>query len=300
MKNIAAALMLVICSHTLLAQKFSVEITGGYCAPLASDMHTTNATQFQVPVGYGVYAATTQTVTAQSFGQGGCVALNLNYFTKKDIGFGIKLNALISAPATAVINVTYYNNGTAQLVPYTYTDNAFSFQFVPHISFKHDFKRVSPILEMGMIIGVTNINSSYTGVTSTDVFQSTINDHGGAMLGFYSSLGLAFKISKAVKFLLAVNCTAASYSPTVWTRTAYTVNNVDLLSALPIYEAQGVYVKNVDNTATPNQTQPRQSLKYSAPFSNVGFTAGFAFQFGKQKNAVTPSVKDKDDALHPF
>jgi len=109
------------------------------------------------------------------------------------------------------------------------------------------------------------------------------------MLGFYSSLGLAFRVSRVVRIMLAVTCSAASYSPSEWTRTSFYENNMNQLSALSTSDQQGVYVKSLDQTATQPTNQPHQSLKFSIPFSNVGFNAGVAFVISKRKTSSKKS-----------
>jgi hypothetical protein len=236
-------------------------------------------------------------VSKGSFGQGGELALNFNWFSKKDIGFGLKLNTHFSTALPSSDDV-YYTDGTS--AHFDFTDKAFSFQFIPHISFKHDFKVVTPILEMGMIAGLNDINESYTATLSSgDFVQSSLREHGGVMLGFYSSLGLAFKISKVVRFMLVVNCHVASYSPTHWNRTLYNYDNMNQMSYLPTNIAQGVYVNQINQTAPPSASQPAQELKYSTPFSNVGLSIGFSFVISKKK--ATHDAEDKNGNIkHPF
>jgi hypothetical protein len=298
MKTVVLSAFLLFVSGTkLAAQSVSIDVTGGYCAPIASSFSSVSIRQFQ-NTAYPYFYSTTRTVKSTSYGQGGNAALNFNWFSKKDIGCGLRMNILFSSPSSYTADVVYLNGNNAT---YHFTDKPFSFQFIPHISFKHDFKVVTPVLEMGMLIGLTHVTEDYTALYySGDVVQSSINNHGGALLGFYSSLGLQFKISKAVKFLLAVNCSVGSYSPTVWDRTSFFVNGQDRLGNLSVSDVKGTYVKTIDPSAAQSSSQPHQDQKYSAPFSNVGFSAGFAFTFGKKKGPGAPEKENKDNVIHPF
>jgi hypothetical protein len=273
------SLCLVLCGAGF-AQSFALSVTGGYCLPLASSFQSQSQVEVQT-ANLPNYYTTQQNVVYKSFGQGGNIALSFDWFSKKNIGCGMKLNAMISSPYTSTASVSYLS------APYsgnfTFTNKPFSFQFIPHINFKHDFKVVSPILEMGMLIGITNDIESYEAKYGTgDVAQSTINHHGNVMLGFYSSLGLSFRISGAVRFILAGTCTAASYSPSKWDRTSYVFDGQDRLSNLSVGDKQGVYVKQLDLTAPQPANQPHQSLKYSMPFSNFGINVGFSFVVSKR------------------
>jgi hypothetical protein len=301
-KNYTLLLFSLLVSATLLSQSVSIELTGGYCAPIASDFSSVSTKEFQSAT-YPNFYSTYRDLHSTSYGQGGSVALNVNWFSKKDIGCGLRANALFSSPFSYNVYVTYLNGNGAN---FNFTDRPFSFQLVPHISFKHDFKVVSPILEMGMLLGFTHIDEDYQALyNSGDVVQSTIHNHGSILLGFYSSLGLAFRVSKAVRIMLAINCSVGSYSPTQWERTSFTVNYVDQTRVASRHPyLRGTYVKQLDPSISQPANQPHQDLRYSVPFSNVGFSAGIAFTFGKKKTGTTQpeNVRDRNDknVVHPF
>jgi len=294
MKHIFTTLLFsAVLSLSLSAQSFNIGITGGYCAPIASSFNSVNSNQIQNQ-GFPQYYTSVQNLVSASYGQGGNIALNFDWFSKKNIGCGLTMNALISSPFSYSTYVSYLNGESAI---FDFTDHPFSFQFIPHISFKHDFKVVSPTLQLGMLIGVTHVVTDYQADYSTgDIVQSSINNHGSAMLGFYSSLGLAFKVSKVVRIMVGVTCSAGSYSPSEWTRTSFVVNGTSQLSNLYTSEQQGVYVKQLDLTATQSTNQPSQSLKYSIPFSNVGFNAGISFMLYKhEKHNMTEKEKEEKE-----
>ena len=300
-KTYTLLLLCAFISGTLFPQSVSLELTGGYCAPIASNFSAVSTKEFQSAT-YPTFYSTYQDLHSASYGQGGSVALNVNWFSKKDIGCGLRANALFSSPFSYTVYVTYLNGNGAN---FNFTDRPFSFQLVPHISFKHDFRVVSPILEMGMLLGFTHIDEDYQALyNSGDVVQSTIHNHGSILLGFYSSLGLSFKVSKAVRVMLAVNCSVGSYSPTQWERTSFTVNYIDQLGSLSTSDLRGTYVKQLDPSVSQPANQPHQDLRYSVPFSNVGFSAGIAFTFGKKKAGTSQpepvrDTKDKN-VVHPF
>ena len=292
-KTLTVFLLFVSVSASLFAQPFMISITGGYCAPIASSFNSTYETEFQNQ-GFPKYYTANQSLKNTSYGQGGNFAFAFDWFSKHNIGCGLSLNTLSSSPYSYSAFVTYLNSGTAK---FDFIDHPFSFQFLPHINFRHDFKIVSPILQMGMLIGITHVKQDYLAdYSSGDVVASSINLHGSILLGFYSSLGLALKVSKVVRLTLGVSCSVGSYSPSKWTRTSFDVNGSSQLSSLFVYQTQGVYVKQLDLTAAQPVDLPSQSLKFSIPFSNVGFNAGIAFVL--YKHEMTEKEKQEKERRH--
>jgi hypothetical protein len=287
MKKVIFTLLFSVYISALFAQ-FSLSVTGGYCLPIASSYRTKTRIEFQNQ-NFPNYYTTQESLSSASFGQGGNIALALDWFSKKNIGCGLKLNALISSPYTSTASV-YYLNGSA--ADFTFVEKPFSFQFIPHISFKHDFKKVSPIVEMGMIIGITNIKEDYHAESSSGgVLQSSINSSGGALVGFYSSLGLAIRMSRTARFMIGLTCSAGSYSPTKWERKSYVVNGQDQMQYLSTSQTQGTFVKQLDLKASQPSGQPDQELKYSAAFSNVGINIGFSFVLAKRQKPTDEKSK---------
>lgn len=283
----AILLITLFCSKTFSQTTTTFDISGGYCFPLAQSTEAVVLSQAQSttpPHYYTTYAS----LKRMSYGQGGCLAVNLNWFSKKNIGFGVKLNLLFGSAFKHSTTLATATTGTEY---YTFSDKSFSFQFIPHICFRHDFKKVSPVLEAGMIVGMVQINQNYT-ITSTfynEQIQTKVRDYGGVMLGFYSSLGLCFNVSEVVKISLALNCIAGSYSPTKWERTSFFVDGFNKMDALSISQLKGEYVKELDLQASQSSQQPRQSLKYSAAMSNIGITAGICFKLNKRNKKTVKS-----------
>jgi hypothetical protein len=289
-----AILVLLLSPSILYSQSVTFDITGGYCFPAAPDMRNINSTVYENQT-FPYFYTTAASVKPVSFGKGGHLAFGFNWYSKKNIGFGLKLNGLFSSPFAYSTTVVYLQ-GVA--VDYKLTDKAFSFQFIPHICYKHDFKVVSPMIETGMIIGITAIRQSYRGAYGSTEVYSAARDYGGAMVGFYTSAGLAFNVSKVVKIMLAVNCSVGSYSPKKWEQTQYTVNGVDQLNSLPPSDRSGNYVAEKDLQAPQNNNQPGKQIKYSAAFSNVGITTGLCFMITKKKR--NPTLKDDSNMVQPF
>ena len=288
MKTFAPLLIFILFSATLPAQSFNIGISGGYDIPIASSFNYTKTVEFENQ-NFPHYYSTYHELANTSYGKGGNIAVTMDWYSAKNIGCGLKLNALISTPFSSSEDV-FYLNGTK--ATFNFTDKPFSFQFVPHINFKHDFNKVSPYLEMGMLAGITHITQDYDAKNNTgSEIKSSINNKGNVLLGFYSSLGVAIKMSQVVHFTASVNCSAGSYSPAKWERTSFVVNGVDQLSSLRPSEKQGIYIKQLDLTATQSMYQPSQSLKYAVPFSNVGVNVGFLFVLGTKKTRTPEQIK---------
>jgi hypothetical protein len=292
----AIVLLLISLSTQVIAQAVTIDLTGGYCAPIAPGTRAINRTVYEIPVA-PYYFTSEATVKTVSFGKGGQVALGFNWYSKKNIGFGIKLNAMISSPFAYTTRVYYINSYVAD---YSFTDKPFCFQFIPHFSFRHEFKVVNPVIEAGMIIGIASIKQDYHATYLGHNVYSSSRDFGGAMLGFYTSAGLSFNVSKVVKIMLAVTCTAGSYSPKKWEVTKYTYDGINQLPYMPASRKSGQYVDSEVNPGPPSSNQPGKEVKYSAAFSNVGFSTGLSFVIGAKKKK-SKKVKEKGpDDIHPF
>ncbi|MBS1684670.1 MAG: hypothetical protein JSS76_07950 [Bacteroidetes bacterium] len=278
----------------IYGQSSVFSFAGGGDAPIARS-YTTSA-ETQVQQSGQSYTTTAQSVKAVSLGQGGNVSLAYDWFSKKDIGFGVKLNAFFGAPFVVHGDQT---TSAGDHIQYTVAQRGISGQFIPHFSARHDFKKVCPVLEIGMMIGVNGIKEDYEGYyNGSNQVKSTIWERGGATFGFYSSLGVWIKVSRVVRFSLAAHCIVSSYSPTHWERTSFLANGRDQLSQLAVSDVKGDYVTDINSSTPQYSGAPRKSLKYSAPFSGVGFNIGFAFVFENRKNRIT-NEKDKR-VVHPF
>jgi len=91
---------------------------------------------------------------------------------------------------------------------------------------------------------------------------------------------------------------ASSYSPTHWERTSYRVNGTEYLNQLATSDRYGNYVKEINSSTPQVSTSWRQSLKYSAPFSNVGLNVGFAFILARHKSSISQPKGSQE--VHSF
>lgn len=293
MKAIISCIFL-FASSVAVAQTSVFSFAGGGDAPIARVYTTSSETQVQ-SFGQG-YTTVAQKVKPVSLGQGGNISLAYDWFSKKDIGFGIKLNAFFGAPFTLYGDQT---SSSGDRIQYSVAERGFAGQLLPHFSVRHDFKKVCPVLEIGMMVGVNGVKENYEGYyNQSNEVTSTTWEKGGVSFGFYSSLGIWVRVSRVVRFSVAANCIVSSYSPTHWERTSFRVNGQDQLAQLSVYDTKGDYVAEVSNSTPQSSNTPRKSLKYSVPFSNVGFNVGFAFLFEKRKNQITDEKSKR--VIHPF
>ncbi|MES2621175.1 MAG: hypothetical protein V4615_10015 [Bacteroidota bacterium] len=292
----AAIILLMLFFRSASSQSVTLDVMGGYCFSIAPSTEATVKNVSQIAV-YPYYATTYAQVKRMSYGKGGNLSFNFNWYSKKNIGFGFKGNILFGSSFKYSNYVTTISAGKET---FDYTDNSFSVQLIPHLCFRHDYKVVGPVLEAGMIIGMAQIEHHYTATSSvySGTIKSTVREHGNALLGFYSSVGLSFNVSKVVKINLAVNCVAGSYSPSKWKRTSFTLDGKDQMMALNTSQKQGEYVKELDFTASQGTDVPSLDLKYSAAFSNVGVTTGVCFIITKKQRKVTKN--NEPNVVHPF
>ncbi|HLP51682.1 MAG TPA: hypothetical protein VK154_12415, partial [Chitinophagales bacterium] len=130
MKQTIVSILCMLACLTGNAQTVTFDISGGYCIPLAGG---TEPIERKVGTGttFPYYYTTYASVRKKSYGQGGSLALNLNWYSKKSIGFGVKVNFLIGGSAPYTINV--YDGSNVEFS--TYRDKPFAFQFIPHACF---------------------------------------------------------------------------------------------------------------------------------------------------------------------
>lgn len=276
--HLLPAFAIALLFNIVNAQKVSFDITGGYNVPLARQTEAkTEYVQSRSSQPY--FYSTSARLVPVSYGQGGNLAINLNWFSKKNIGFGLKLNVNFGSPFqhSAVINQPGYQEF------YDIKSRSFSMQFIPHVCFRYDFKKVSPVLEMGMILGAAFVDHNYiiSASNQSTTILTKVRNYGNILVGFYSSMGLSFNVSKVFKINLVLTCSAASYTPARWKRMSFTVGGTNRLSNLAPTDLQGDYVADWDR-------QSGQRAKTSFAFSGVGFNTGFCFLFGDKKKKKEP------------
>ena len=88
--------LLALSSQSVSSQVATLDVMGGYCFSIAPSTEATVRNVSQISV-YPYYAATYARVKRMSYGQGGNLAFNFNWYSKKNIGFGLKLNMLLGS-----------------------------------------------------------------------------------------------------------------------------------------------------------------------------------------------------------
>jgi hypothetical protein len=274
-KHLSLTLALTIWSLlSVWAQSITFDFAAGYNAPIGGVLREKSVVIVEDQ--YGRFQTNYAETKSVSYGQGANVSANISWFSKKRIGMGLKMNALFSTP----FHYEYKFFGYLETIENeSYTEKAFSFQFIPHLAFRHDFKWISPVLEAGLLVGINTINTSVEVSNNYNagmvVVATNVKDYGGAMLGFYSSVGMMFHVSKYVKLSLSMHASVGSYSPTKWKRTSFEYVGQDYLDQLYLADREGEYDNVIDAASLPiNPNVPSYGLSYSMPFSNIGFNAG--------------------------
>lgn len=278
----------------LNAQSVTIDLTGGYNAPLASTLRAEKVVEVE-NTGIPNYYVTYEKTKAVSYGQGGNLAFNFCWHSKKNIGFGIRLNALFSQSFSSSLSV---KNLDATTTSVNYKQSPFSFQFIPYFSFKHEFKKVTPFVEAGILIGATQISNTIKLTNSNSNLRYEIGqvDDGGAIIGFHARLGILVNITPKFKFVTALESNVGSYSPTAWHLNKYEINGRDFLSQVNPTSREGSFtsVYNANNSTNPNNANSK--TKYKSSFSGIGINVGFAFVF----QSKTKEKKGKAEKAQHF
>lgn len=127
MKIFTPLFLFVVFSSVLSAQSFNIGVSGGYDIPIASSFNYLNSVDYQNQA-FPYYYSTYHSLTRTSYGKGGNIAVTMDWYSNKNIGCGLKINALISTPFKYSDNVNYLNGIDAT---YNFTDKPFSFS-LPH------------------------------------------------------------------------------------------------------------------------------------------------------------------------
>ncbi|MCX6288116.1 MAG: outer membrane beta-barrel protein [Bacteroidetes bacterium] len=154
---------------------------------------------------------------------------------------------------------------------------------IPSIVISAGLKKINPYARFGFQIGVLpNLVAKYSqdnSTTNPPENKQIYNDYyGGVALGYTAAGGVNFTLTNVVTFYIELQFSHATWSPSHSQIVKYTVNGEDRLSELTTWqkEADFVWEKNVNGII--DQTQPRQELRKTVPFSTASINLGIKFR----------------------
>lgn len=262
--------IILLFSVNTFAQKTYIAINGGY----NFEANTTTNYSFN----YNPYNSSANKVEV-SLGKGFNFDGAIGYKFNKIIGAEIGVSYLKGE--TTTWNFSLYTSGVG-IYHISRNYSSTMLRFIPTIVFSGDFKTINPYAKIGAIIGSGSYLISQTttsdAANSSTTFQKTKYD-GGLAFGVYCGLGATYKINKHVFILGEITSTNLSYAAEKSELIVSTVDGVDMLPGLSVYDKQTEYVDsyNIGNTIDPNK--PSKGLKQNISFSSIGFNIGARYSF---------------------
>lgn len=295
MKKQTSFILFLFSCLCLQAQSVTIDLTGGYNAPLAPTLRAEKVVEVE-NAGIPDYYVTYEKTKAVSYGQGGNIAFNFCWNSKKDIGFGVRLNALFSQSFSYALSVKNLDGTTTNVA---YKQSPFSFQFIPYFSFKHEFKKVTPFVEAGLLIGAIQISNNIKLSNSNSNVHYNVGqvDDGGAIIGFHTRIGIMVNITPKFKFITAIESNVGSYSPTAWHLNKYEINGQNYLSQVNPTSQSGTFTNEYYANSSANPNPANSKAKYKVSFSGIGINVGFAFVVHAKEK--TKKVKE-EKVYHPY
>jgi hypothetical protein len=147
----------------------------------------------------------------------------------------------------------------------------------------------SPYLMAGPVFGKTTVWTETENYELSDEMATESSEirhekaSGGISIGISGTAGVRFRLTERVNLFGEVSFTGVNYYPKESEITKYTVNGEDKLSTLSVRDKKSVFVKRLTSqTGDPAKSSddPTEALRYSTPFSSVGFNVGVRVSMG--------------------
>ena len=238
------------------------------------------------------YASGTESIEytnkTYSYGKGVNLSVFLGYMFTKHIGAELNIDYLYGSKYQ--INAVYNPSNQSD------EKNRYGkmLRLIPEIKFTEGEKRFRPYVKAGLIIGVLpiiieNEESKYTtgpGPLSlnTDLTQ-TRKYTGGISPGFHGAIGTDIVLDNRTVLFAEVSGYFQSYSPKKCKLTAYTQGGQNGLGGMSLGEIETDYSSTYtppNSSARPDYSQPSKGLKFTTPFSSVGFIIGLRINIIKK------------------
>lgn len=271
--------------------------------------------------GYGnsTYNGSATTIESKkyNFGAGYQGGINLRYGFKGGIGIDLGLGYLLglkdqTKDESSTNNPPYYSSSSTGKTYYKTQMGRLNLG----ISYIGEGK-VSPLIKMGGVLGKGKIDfhsessqvqtstqysynpnppyNTYTVTTTTShTYEDDAKFYGGISIGFYSSVGISYKVNDNLGLMLCLDVVVQDYSPKKYIRTKSIQDGVDQIPKMKKSEKEVEFVKNyTDVGGQPNDLVPSQYPKLSIPLSSFGPSFSISYTFGKKNGSVNSETKQQ-------
>jgi hypothetical protein len=271
--------------------------------------------------GYGNQTSTGGVTTLKSkkydFGNGYQGGISARYGFKSGLGIDLGLGYLLGTASKTTDheennNYPYYNN------TYDGNDKYKARIFRINLGASHiGSGKLAPVIKMGVTMAMGKIvyssgstqvqtstqysynpNPPYNTYTLTNTTNTTNESsgkfYGGISLGFYSALGVNYKLNDNVSLMLCLDVVVQNFSPKKYILQKSKANGVDQLPTMMKSDKEVEFAKSVTETNTPpNNLSPSQYPKLSLPLSSFGPSFSIRYTIGKKEAAKTSEPKQE-------
>ncbi len=311
----------VLLINRLNAQSFFVKINGGYAWPGFYNTQNivgpkidpaTPLTDALVNMADINDSAKTYKATHGSYGSG--VNINARFGYMINPYFGVDLGVSYLSSTTISCNQVRQMTGPGSAIPYisdnyylnaSIATNTYGLSLMPSITVtgaKPGFK-VYPYARLGITLPVWGIvihkvniqvDPYISPLTNNNVYflgtnnQIVLETKGTVSIGINGSIGIAYKPLKFLDVFAEINGQYLDVRGKSSVVTKWDADGVNQIPARGVYRTQFNYVDEL-TSASNNKAQnpnydpnkPKDDVRPTAPFSNLGFNVGATFYFGK-------------------
>ncbi len=230
-----------------------------------------------------------QEIGWSSLGQGMQLGLKAGYFFNDNLGFELGVDYFMSyegviadVDVPTAANINYVNYVTAKST---------QLRLIPQLVIKTDMGIYSRFGVVIPVMGQTTVVSHEEDIVMTpgptkQTTDSELTYKGKFSYGFAGAIGYQFAISDNLSIFGELQYTGLTIKGATSELVAYSVNDVDQLSALPEYAVNTNYVDKLDASSnnsdfndTPDLTKAQDKLRSSTVYSSYGINLGITMSF---------------------
>lgn len=220
-----------------------------------------------------------------SLGQGVQIKGTIGYRLNKSISMELNASYLLGSKISNSNNNSYqtgYYNGKS-------TCSGEMLRLIPALKISTEDSLIKLYMKTGLVIGLFP-KLKQAGKSSTLVnnhshsSENEIDYSGGIPLGFNGTIGAILKINNRFSIYSEIDYIMQSWAPAKSKYVKYTVDTIDELSTLNVYDKETVYVDSYTppvGSWNSIKSSPRKEIKKYFPFNSFGINIGIHVSLGK-------------------
>lgn len=224
-------------------------------------------------------SSSTISVVPVGLGNGFNGSISFGYWFNKYLAVELAVSEFMGLPTKGDSVVHLIGAGTA-----TVKVRGGMLSVIPAIVISAGLEKINPYARFGLQVGVlpnmiTKYNES-NGSTNPPLSKELYNSYyGGVALGYTAAGGVNFNFTKLLTFWVELQFAHSTWSPSYSQIIKYTVNGEDKLSSLTTYQKEANFVWEKNLNGIIDESQPRQELRKTYPFSTASINLGIKFRF---------------------